>query len=951
MLVLFLCVSVAGQQSQGTLRGQVTDELGGVVVGAIVTATDAAGVERTATTDDEGRYAFSALPPGRYTIRLTQAGFVPFENTAVEVTAGRTDPLDIVLTVAIEQEEVTVTAEEPIGTDPESNVGAVVLRGADLDALPDDPDDLAEALQALAGPSAGAGGEAQIFLDGFTGGRLPPKESIREIRINQNPFSAEYDRLGYGRVEIFTKPGTDRLRGQAFFNFNDEALNSRPPAAPTRAAFQARRYGGNLSGPIVQKRASFFFDFERRETDDNEIVSAVVLGPGPTFAAQAFSQNVLSPDRRTTFSPRFDYQLNPSNTLVGRYTFERTERLNEGVGGFNLPARSYDVTNTQQTFQLTETSIINQRVINETRFQYDRRRRRQEGGTLSPTVRVNEAFTAGGAQAGNSSSNEDRYELQNYTSWTVGSHSLKAGARLRHNSIEDISQQNFAGTFTFSTLEQYRNTLLDAAGARPTQFSISGGNPEAGVSQTDFSPFIQDDWRVRPNLTVSAGLRYEVQTNIDSSLDFAPRLAFAWAPGSPGGGGGGGRGQQRTVIRGGFGVFFERFGENFTLQAERQNGVNQRQFIVTGATQQGIDLLESIVFTPGGTVVNPPTVESLSAFERSQAVRRVAADLRTPYTMQTSLSVERQLPYRITVSLSYIGARTLHVLRSRNLNAPLLGANGLPMRDASNNLVRPSPALGNIFQYESSGRFNQHQFVVNVNNRFSQKFTVFSNYVYNRARSDTDGAFSFPSNPYDLSGEYGRSTQDTRHRFFLGGAINALPWGVRLNPFLVANSGRPFNIIVGRDINLDTQFTERPAFADSQTPACPAGANPLNCDLRETRFGRFDVNPKPGQTIIPRNFGQGPSFFTVNLRASKTIGFGEVVNAAAGRQGRGGGGGGRGGGGRGGGGRGGGGRGGGRGGGGGGESLGGGERTEHRYNMTFSVNVQNLLNHPNEGTP
>ncbi len=399
LLILFLCVGVRAQQSQGTLRGQVTDELGGVVVGATVTATDAAGVERSATTDDEGLYAFTALPPGRYTIRVLQAGFAPFENTAVEVAAGRTEPLNIVLSVALEQEEVTVTAEEPIGTDPESNVGAVVLRGADLDALPDDPDDLAEALQALAGPSAGASGEAQIFLDGFTGGRLPPKESIREVRVNQNPFSAEYDRLGYGRVEIFTKPGTDRVRGQAFFNFNDEALNSRFPTAPARAPFQSRRYGGNVSGPIVERRASFFFDFERQETDDNDIINAVVLGPGPTFTPLAFTESMLSPVRRTTFSPRLDYQLNPTNTLVGRYTFERSERINEGVGGFNLPSRVYDVTNTQQTLQLTETAIINQRVINETRFQYDRRRRRQEGGLFAPTVRVNEAFTSQRARA------------------------------------------------------------------------------------------------------------------------------------------------------------------------------------------------------------------------------------------------------------------------------------------------------------------------------------------------------------------------------------------------------------------------------------------------------------------------------------------------------------------------------------------------------------------------
>jgi hypothetical protein len=969
--VLFFnwCPAVA-QQSLGTLRGNVKDELGGVIVGASVTATDAAGVAKTATTDEQGNYVFSALAPGRYTIRINQGGFAAYENSGVEVQAGRTEPLNITLTVTIEQEEVTVTSEAPVGTEPESNAGAVVLRGADLDALPDDPDDLSEALQALAGPSAGSDEGAQIYVDGFTGGRLPPKESIREIRINRNPFSAEYDRLGYGRVEIFTKPGTDRFRGQASFNFNDESLNARSPFAATRAPYQSRRYGGNISGPLSAKTASFFLDFERRETDDNEVVRALILDPA--LNPFTLNQTVLTPDRRTTFSPRLDYQINPTNTLVARYTFEHSMRANEGVGDFNLPSRAFDSTDTQHTLQLTETAVINQKVINETRFQYERDRRRQQGGALTPTLRVLEAFTGGGAQVGLSSNDQNNFELQNYTSWTIGTHSLKAGARLRADRMTDVSQQNFAGTFTFAggtapqldandqivrdaagqpvliqitSLERFRRTArftapncggagrpaclsaaeIRALGGGPTQFSISGGNPEVEVSYVDFSPFIQDDWRVRPNLTLSAGLRYETQNNIGSNLDFAPRLAFAWSPSAD-------PRHQRTVVRGGFGIFFQRFGQNLTLQAERFNGTNQQQFVVTTTTPDGNDVLDLFP--------NVPTIAQLSAFQIRQTTRQVAPDLRTPYTMQTAFSIERQLPYRITLSVSYIGARTLHVLRSRNVNAPLLDSSGRPLRDASNNLVRPRPGLGNVFQYESSGRFNQHQLVVSVNNRFSRKLTLFANYTLNRAQSDTDGAGSFPVNQYDLRGEYGDSALDTRQRLFIGGSVNALPWGIRLNPFVVANSGRPFNITTGRDANGDTLFTDRPAFATDLS----------RTSVRRTPFGDFDLDPQPGSVIIPRNYGRGPGFFAFNLRASKTVGFGEMAAARAvggaggGRRG-GGGGGGRGG-------RGGGGRGAGGGGGDGqGESLGGGDNTEHRYNMTFSVNVQNLFNHPNLGTP
>src|ERR1051325_2761455 len=233
-----LCASLAGvvmaQQRAGSLRGQVLDELGGAIVGASVTAIDNKGVEKTVVTNNAGTYTINGLAPGKYTVRAVNAGFAINETPDVEVVAGKAQQFDITLKVAIEEQKVTVaTDNRELSTDPENNAGAVVLKGADLDPLPDDPDDLAAALQALAGPSAGPNG-GQIFVDGFTGGRLPPRASIREIRINANPFSAEYDRLGFGRIEILTRPGTDRFRGQASFNFNDDALNSRNPFSPNR---------------------------------------------------------------------------------------------------------------------------------------------------------------------------------------------------------------------------------------------------------------------------------------------------------------------------------------------------------------------------------------------------------------------------------------------------------------------------------------------------------------------------------------------------------------------------------------------------------------------------------------------------------------------------------------------------------------------------------------------
>src|SRR6266404_1309743 len=585
--------TVLGQKSAGGVRGQVKDQFGGVLVGATVTAVNAAGVAKTATTGDDGTYTINGLEPGTYIVRVTSAGFAQFETPDVEVTAGKVHPLDVTMQVTIEDTKVTVAAETPINTDPENNQGAVVLRGADLEALPDDPDDLADALQALAGPSAGPNG-GQIYIDGFTGGRLPPKSSIREIRINQNPFSAEYDHLGFGRIEILTKPGTDRFRGQGHFNFNDESLNSRNPflLAAKRPPFQSRLFGGNLSGPISAKKASFFFDFEKRDIDDNAVVNAIILNTtAPGSPEQRISQAVVTPIHRTTFSPRVDYQLNDKNTVVARYTYARSSQANQGVGNFSLPGRAYNTANTEHTIQLTETAVLTPKIINETRFQFIHRNSTIDADNSRPTISVSDSFVGGGSQAGQSSTTENRWELQNYTSWSMGRQSLKAGARFSGVRIADVSRNNFGGTFIFSglnartvassgtcvpsngrlavsSLEQYRQVLLNTPGFCPTQFTIAGRNPRADVTQIDFSGFIQDDWRLRPTLTVSLGLRYENQTNISSDLNFAPRVSFAWSPG------GGGNRQSKTVVRGGFGVFYDRFPENLVLRTNRFNGEN-----------------------------------------------------------------------------------------------------------------------------------------------------------------------------------------------------------------------------------------------------------------------------------------------------------------------------------------------------------------------------------------
>jgi hypothetical protein len=891
-------ISVCVAQSQtlnGSLRGKVTDPAGALVGSAGVTVTASDGGQRTVQTNREGAFSVNSLAGGKYSLRVSAPGFVTYESHDVAIANGSVTSLDIMLSLTV-SEEVTVEREQTLNTEPEANASATVLREAEIEALPDDADELASALQALAGPAAGPSG-GEVFVDGFSGGRLPPRDTIREIRINQNPFSSEYDRLGFGRIEIFTKPGTDKLRGEAEFEFEDESLNSRNPFARNRAPFQVRNLSGNLGGPLITKRASFFVDFEREAGDTNSLINALILDSN--LSPTSFQLAVLTPAKDLEFSPRLDLKLSEDHTLVARYSFSSSRVLNAGLSGFDLLSRGFSTRSSEHTVRIIETAIINPSTVNELRFQYIHRRSEQEGVDDSPTIRVLDAFTSGGANVGLSFANENRFELQNYTSLLRDKHSLKIGIRLRHLGLGDFASNNFAGTFTFTGLDQYRNTILNLPGAFPVQFSIAGGNPEARIKQTDVGLFVQDDWRARPDLTLSFGLRYETQTNISSHHNLAPRFGFAYAPAK-------GNNKATMVFRGGFGVFYDRFAENLTLQALRFNGINQSQYLVTDPT-----ILDQIVFSSTG-VTNVPTTSQLAAFAQPQTTRLVSSDLQAPMTIQAAFGVERQLPLKTTVAATYVTAHTSRLLRSRNINAPVNG-------------VRPDPRSGNIFQYESTGRFNQHQMILNLRSNFIEGASVFGNYAFGGSQSDSDGPGTFPANSYDLGAEYGRAQMDVRHRFVVGGNFEA-PLGLSLSPFITFRSGAPFNITTGTDINGDTLFTDRPSFAD-----------PIEAGVIATRFGVLDPTPDLGDTIIPRNYGRGPGFFGVNLRITKEFGFGGGgEGAAAASQGGGGGGG--------------------RGGinspfGGGGQGRGGNDEEESRYKLEFGAQIRNLFNRTNRGTP
>ena len=470
-IVRFVAVSAVGffgglmpawpQGDAGTIRGQVTDPTGGSIPGAVVSANNGHGTSRSATADVRGQYVLANLPVGAYTVRVSAKGFALAERLDVAVGSGATQTLNFPLALASAKQSVTVSDSGHsvrVEVDPSANADALVMRGSDLDALSDDPDDLAADLAALAGPGAGPNG-GQIYIDGFTGGRLPAKSSIREIRINQNPFSAQYDRIGMGRVEVFTKPGSDDFHGEIQTHDGSDIFNARNPFTTVKPTWQRLGLEGEVSGPIG-KKTSFFADFEVRKWTENSFVNALTLDNN--LQAVPVAQAVLTP-RRIAENVKFDRQLSTNQTLTLRYTFARTRSTTRAPAASRFPSRIYNYRDGEDTVQFAETGVYGARTVNETRARYSRLRTSQHGNADLPTTVVLDAFTGGGPPLTLSFTNQDRIEVQNMTTVTHGVHLLRWGGRLRGVDLRDQDTTNYTGTFTFSSLDSYRITLIGRA--------------------------------------------------------------------------------------------------------------------------------------------------------------------------------------------------------------------------------------------------------------------------------------------------------------------------------------------------------------------------------------------------------------------------------------------------------------------------------------------------------
>jgi Carboxypeptidase regulatory-like domain len=750
-LILLVWPAVALAQSVGTLRVTVVDPSGAVIVGAQVNVKPSAptGASAVSTaTGARGDADFNLLEPGRYTIHVESPGFEPYDARDVRVRAGD-NRREVKLAIAKLAETVDVGRDpRERASDPRSDAFATILGQAQIDELPDDPDEMEQALKDMAGPGA------VLRVNGFRGGRLPSKDQIQQIRFRRNMFAADTHEAGNISVDITTKPGLERWRGATNAGFRGSGLNARNAFAPVKGDERNERYGFSVSGPLWAKHTSLAVSADGTDAFDSKtIVAALPTG--------YFADSIRKPNTALNLSGRMEHALSRSQVLRAEAQRNHTFSDNLGVGDFDLVERGYSQTRTDNLFRISTSGSIRTSLFNDFRFQFRSEDTAYVSASLAPAVQVLNAFNAGGAQIGGGRT-VHQTDIADDLDISIGKHAVRTGFLVEAGQFRTDIRRNATGTFTFASLDAFN-------AGRPTTFMRNVGDPLVNVSAVQAGLYIQDDFRARKDLTISGGIRQEYQSQV-GGLHLGPRGGFAWSPFKSG----------KTTVRAGAGIFFDWFDAQSYEQTVQLDGTHQQ---IETIIQPGYPVAAAggrAIALPSGRVALSPT-------------------LTQPMLSELIVGVEQTLPKEIRLNTMYIHRRGRHALRGINVNAPL--ANG----------SRPDPSAGPITEIASVAGSQFDGLSVNLNYMQPQRrMFIAANYMLSHSTNDTDSVFSLPANSYDLAAERGPAAGDARHRFM--SLVNLpLAARFRLATSVRVQSALPYNITTGQDDNGDTISNDRPS--------------------------------------------------------------------------------------------------------------------------------------------
>ena len=754
LLSFAFCLLPLQAAAQGRLMVTVNDQSGAIIRDAKVTVIGTDDATKGAPlapvmTSGVGLATLENLAPGRYTI---QAEFEGFETITVKDFRVRAGDNRRAITLPIKKVSADMTVgrdKQAAALDPLGNAFSTVLTREQIAALPDDPDEMEQMLKAMAPPGS------TIRVDGFSGGKLPPKSQIRSIRLPRMDMFAAQNHGGINGlmfIDITTQPGLGPLRGSTDFTFRNDALNARNPFAATKGNEGLQQYGGSLSGSLVPNKVSFSMSAQgAMQHDTGNLLAALADG-------SRLAQPVFQPTDRHNVTGSLTSAVGRDHTM--RINFQRNAftRNNQGVGGFDLPDRAYTSQSSDSFVRFSESGPVSRRFFSESRAQVRWTGSESRSLTEAPTIRVLDAFTSGGAQQ-KGGRHTLEFEAATDLDYVRGRHSMRTGILLEGGRYHSDDFSNYLGTFTFSSLAAYQ------AGT-PLSYTKRVGDPDVRYGNVQAGMYLQDDYRVARSVMLSYGLRYEAQNLLGDQNNFSPRLSTTWAPFKSG----------KTTIRAGFGSFTDWFASSTYEQSLRVDGERQRELNIINPTYPDIS-------QQSGTT--PPTNKYL-----------LNPDLTLPESLGANLGFDQMLAPTFRVNMTYTYRRGSHMLRGRNLNALVNG-------------VRPDAAFSNVIEVENDAAQRGHTLNVGMNLAKLEwhRTFFFVNYSLASSETNTTGAFSIPANGDDLTTEWGPMTP--RHRFNV--AFNTMPitdLGVSLN--LRAQSGTPYTLTTGVDGNADGVFNDRP---------------------------------------------------------------------------------------------------------------------------------------------